>query len=96
MQTILIAIILLIKIIIWFIIIDIILSWLSLLAWKRLKINFINSIIDPLYKFVRKYIPTKLWIFDFSPIILFFALSLIEWLIYAYDPSLQFYFHRFF
>lgn len=32
-----------------------------------------RSILDPLYEFVRKYIPSKLGMFDFTPIIIIFA-----------------------
>ncbi len=91
MNTILIAILLLTDIIKFIIIVDIILSWISIL-WLNIRPKFISNIIDPIYGSIKKIIPTSFWPLDFTPIILLFILIFIKWLIYSIDPSISKYY----
>lgn len=91
MNTILVAILLLADIIKFFIIIDVILSWL-VLFWLKIRPRFIWEIMDPLYKKVRDTIPSTFWALDFTPIILIFLLYFIKEIIFSIDPSIQQYY----
>lgn len=91
MNTILVALLLLIDIIKYFIILDVILSWL-VLFWLNIRPKFIWMIMDPLYKKVKETIPSTFWALDFTPIILIFILFFIKGLIFAIEPSIQQYY----
>jgi len=91
MNTILIAIILLTEVIKYIIIIDIILSWL-VLFWLKLRPKFISDIIDPMYNYVKKIIPTNFWPIDFTPIIILIMLIFIKSLVYSVDPNIADYY----
>lgn len=91
MNTILIAILLLTDIIKFIIIIDIVLSWISLL-WLNLRPKFISYIIDPIYVNIKKVIPSSFWPIDFTPIILLLILIFIKWIIYSLDPNIAKYY----
>lgn len=91
MTTILLSILLLTDIIKFIIIIDIILSWLSL-VWLNIRPKFVSDIIDPIYKSVRNIIPTSFWPIDFTPIIILFILIFIKWLVYSSDPNIATYY----
>jgi YggT family protein len=82
---------LLIDILKWIILIDVVLSWLSAF-WVRLRFKFIADMIDPIYKKIKKLIPTTFWPFEFVPIVLLIILLLIQQLIYAYDIELVWYY----
>jgi len=64
------------KIIEWIIIIDIILSWLPLLGIQII-IPFFRSVLDPLYFFIKKYIPTTVAGLDFTPFIIMLCIQFI-------------------
>lgn len=85
MNTILIAILLLTDVIKYIIIFDIILSWL-MLFWLKVRPKFIADIIDPMYNFIRKIIPSSFWPIDFTPIIILIILIIIKWVVYSIDP----------
>ena len=78
MITILVAILLLTDIIKYFIIFDVILSWL-ILIWLRFRPKFIANIMDPIYKKVKEIIPTTFWMLD-------------QAIIFSFDPSIQQYY----
>ncbi len=61
----------------WIIIIDVILSWLSLLG-LRIVIGPLVSITQPLYAMVRKILPTTIGVIDITPIILILLLDVIS------------------
>lgn len=84
----LLAIIILLEIISYIVILDVILSWLILL-WIRFRPKFVADIIDPLYKNVRKYIPTSIWPLDFTPIVIILLLMFIKGAIFILFPELQ-------
>lgn len=81
------AILIFLNIIIYLIFFDVILSWLTLF-WIRWRPQFIASIIDPLYAFVRKIIPTRIWAFDLTPIVILIAIYFISWVILTIYPEL--------
>ena len=85
---ILIAIIVFLEIMSYIVIFDVILSWLSIF-WFKARPKFIADIIDPLYKNVKKYVPTKIWMMDFTPIVVFLLIGFIKWLLYIIFPELQ-------
>lgn len=72
MNIIILSILIFLELIQWVIIIDIIFSWI----WVRF--NFIQSITLPMYSFIKKYIPTSIWPFDFTPMIIFIIIILIN------------------
>jgi len=88
MVTIVFAIVLFLDIIRFCIIADIILSWLTLLGLK-IRPKFLSDIIDPIYWLVKKYIPTTIWIFDLTPIVIIFILIFIKWLLIINFPEVQ-------
>lgn len=91
MNTVLIAILLLTEVIKYIIIIDIILSWL-ILFWFKVRPKFIADIIDPMYNFVKKIIPTTFWPVDFTPIIILIILTFVKILVYSVDPNIAEYY----
>jgi uncharacterized protein YggT (Ycf19 family) len=74
------------EIIQYFVIFDVILSWLAL-AGVRFRPRFISQILDPIYSWVRKYIPSNFWAFDFTPIIVIFASIFLSNLILSLFPD---------
>ena len=64
------------RILYWMIIIEVILSWLALFG-MHIHIKALTDITRPLYRFVKKYIPTTIGMIDFSPIILIFGLQFL-------------------
>lgn len=91
MTTILLAILLLTDIIKFIIIIDIILSWLTLFG-LNIRPRFVADIIDPIYKSIKNIIPTSFWPIDFTPIIILFLLIFMKWLVYSSDPNIASYY----
>lgn len=80
MTTIFFTIIIFFKLIVYIIIFDIILSWLTLF-WVKFRPLFVASIIDPMYSLVKKYIPTSIWPIDFTPIVILIIIQIILWFI---------------
>ena len=68
MLTPVIAIVIFLDILYYLIIFDVILSWL-LLAGVNFRPNFIKQILNPIYKFIKTYIPTRIGAFELTPII---------------------------
>ncbi len=85
---ILLTIIILMEIISYIVILDVILSWLTLLG-IRFRPKIISDIIDPLYINVKKYIPTSIWPFDFTPIVIILLLMFIKGGLFIVFPELQ-------
>ncbi len=67
-------------IIFYLIIFDVILSWLSLF-WLRYRPQFLVSIVEPLYWFISKYIPTSFWMFRFDALIAILVIYFIQGLL---------------
>lgn len=64
-------------IIYWAIIIDVLLSWLTLLG-VQIVIWPINSITRPLYDLTRKTLPTRVGMIDLAPLVLILVLDLVR------------------
>jgi len=64
-------------IIYWAIIIDVLLSWLTLLG-LHVVIGPLNSITRPLYDLTRKMFPTRVGMIDLAPLILILVLDLLR------------------
>lgn len=94
MTTILLTIVIFLDIIFYIIFFDIILSWLAL-AGMRFRPSFVARIVDPIYGFVRKYIPTRFWMFDFTPLIVIFAIMFFTNLIVSNSPEITTYLQQF-
>lgn len=88
MTIIILAGVIFLELIIYLVIFDIILSWLSL-AWIRFRPRFIKDILGPIYKFIRKYIPTSFGVFDFTPIIILFGISFIKSMLLINFPEVN-------
>lgn len=87
MDYIFLTILVLIDLIYYMILIDIVLSWLSL-GWINARIKFIRDILEPIYDRIRNTIQTNIWPFDFTPIILVIFLVIIRGLIWYYNPEI--------
>ncbi len=88
MSTIALAFVIFIRIVGRVVILDILLSWVSL-VWIIIKIKFIEDILRPLYDFVRNNIPSTFWAFDFAPIIIILSLAFIEMGVYVVFPEIE-------
>jgi len=86
MTSIIFAIIIFLEIISYIIILDVILSWLTLF-WLKIRPKFISDILDPIYKNIKKIIPTSFWPVDFTPIIVIMAIIFIKWALFILFPS---------
>lgn len=75
-------------IILYLIFFDIILSWLTLF-WVSWRPNFLDSIINPIYAFINKYIPTKFWMFRFDALIAIIIIYFIQGLLVLFIPWLN-------
>lgn len=85
MNIIIFSVLIFLELIQWIVIIDIILSWL-LIFWLNLRPKFIADIIDPMYAFVKKHIPTSIWPFDFTPMVIFLIIIVLTILIQIFFP----------
>lgn len=88
MTVIIIAIVIFLELIIYLIIFDIILSWLTL-AGINFRPKFIRDVLWPIYKLIRKYIPTRFWAFDFTPIVILLSISFIKGLLLMNYPEVN-------
>lgn len=87
MENILLAIFIFFRLLYFIILIDIILSWLSLF-WLNIRIEFIKSILEPIYESIKKIIPTTIWPFEIAPLILIFIIIFIQWIIIWIDKNI--------
>ncbi len=88
MITIWIAIKIFLEIILYLVIFDIILSWLSLMGLKY-RPKFLSQIIDPIYWIINKYIPTTFWVFKFDALITILIIFLLQALLVMSIPWLS-------
>ncbi len=82
------AFLIFLRILSYLIILDIILSWLSLL-WLNLRPKFLADIIDPIYNSIKKIIPTTIWPLDFTPIVVYIFIFFLTGLIFVFFPESQ-------
>lgn len=87
MTIILFSILIFLSLVQWMILIDVILSWLSLIG-VYFRPKFIQAITTPLYETVRRYIPSSFSGIDFAPIIVFIAIEFMAKLIITIDPGI--------
>ncbi len=73
------TLLLFLNIIFYIIFIDVILSWLSLVWIKRPR--FIAETLDPIYNFIKKFLPTTFAGFDFVPIIVVLIIYYLQYLL---------------
>ena len=92
MITIIFTLLIFLELIMYIVIIDIVLSWVSLLGFKW-RPQFIASVIDPLYTKIKSIIPTSLGPVDFTPIIIFIGITFIKGLLFMMFPEAQVQFH---
>ncbi|NDK08009.1 hypothetical protein EOM39_02045 [Candidatus Gracilibacteria bacterium] len=85
-DTIFLAILIFFELLLYVIFIDVILSWLILFGLK-FRPKFISDIIDPIYNFIKKIIPTTFGPLDLTPIIVIIILMFLRGLIITYNPS---------
>ena len=88
MNIIILSIVIFLDLIVYLIIFDIILSWLSL-AGVNFRPKFIGDVLNPVYKYIRKDIPTRFGAFDFTPIIILLSISFIKWMLIMNFPQVE-------
>ena len=67
--------------------IDIILSWLTLF-WINIRFKFIRDILNPIYNYIKKIIPTTIWFIDLTPIIIIIALEILKYILFFIFPDI--------
>jgi len=72
----------------YLVIFDVILSWLTLL-WLNFRPQFLSQIIDPIYSFVNKTIPTTFGMFRFDALIVILIIYLLQFLLLLLIPWLN-------
>lgn len=68
--------------------VDVILSWL-MIFWLNLRPQFLASIIDPMYNYVKSIISTTIWPMDFTPIIVIFWIYFLKILLIWFFPEIS-------
>lgn len=86
MITLLIALVIFLDILYYLVLFDVILSWL-MLAGVRFRPSFIKNILDPIYFYVKKYIPTRIGAFELTPIIVILGVLFVQGLILMNFPE---------
>jgi YggT family protein len=66
---------------IWVVIIAALISWVQPNPFNPI-VRFLYALTEPVYAFIRRYIPTVFGGFDIAPIILILALELLQLLIH--------------
>ena len=84
MNTILISILqfisLIIELYIWVVIIAALITWVQPNPYNPI-VRFLWNVTEPVYRYIRRYIPTNFGGFDIAPIILILALEFLQILI---------------
>lgn len=75
------------ELIVYMIFADVILSWLVLL-WIKFRPKFIYWVLNPIYSNIKKYIPTSIWVIDFTPIVAIMIIILIQNLLLFIFPDI--------
>lgn len=76
------------KILTYIIFFDVILSWLTMF-WLKIRPQFLADIIDPIYKSIKKILPTTMWPIDFTPIVVIITMVFIQWLLINFFPEIS-------
>jgi hypothetical protein len=88
MITIWLALMFFLDFILYMIFFDVILSWLTLF-WLNFRPKFLSLIIDPIYNFINKIIPTTFWPFRFDALIAIIFIYIFEYLLITFIPWLS-------
>ena len=88
MTTIWLAIYIFLNAIFYLIIFDVILSWLTLL-WLNYRPKFLSQIIDLIYAFINKFIPTTFGMFRFDALIAILIIIFLQSLLLSFFPGLE-------
>ena len=84
MNTVLISVLqfinLIIEIYIWIVIIAALITWVQPNPYNPI-VRFLWNVTEPVYRYIRRYIPTNFGGFDIAPIILILALEFLQILI---------------
>jgi uncharacterized protein YggT (Ycf19 family) len=67
-----------------------------MIFWLRIRPKFIANIIDPIYDFVKKHIPTTIWPLDFTPIFIIILINILITFVLNVDPRVAVYFNNLF
>jgi len=86
MNELILALMIFLEILTYMIIFDVILSWLTIF-WLNIRPQFLVDIIEPLYKNIKKVIPTTFWPLDLTPIIVIFSIIFIKWVLVLMFPE---------
>ncbi len=68
---------------------DVIFSWISIFIWKPIRPQFIAQILNPIYFFIKKHIPTTFWPFEFTPIIVLLMIWFFQWILLSFFPEIS-------
>ena len=82
------TIIIFLELVMYFVFFDVILSWL-MLAGVRFRPRFLYDVLDPIYSYVRRFIPTCFGPFDFTAIIIIFGIIFIRSLLQINFPEVN-------
>jgi YggT family protein len=74
----------------WVVIIAAIISWVQANPYNPL-VRFLYQVTEPVYQFIRRYIPTQIGMVDIAPLLLLFLLQLLELLIGSIIQNLTLY-----
>jgi len=86
MNELILALMIFLEILTYMIIFDVILSWLTVF-WLNIRPQFLADIIDPIYKNIKKILPTTFWPLDLTPIIVIFTIIFIKWILVLMFPE---------
>jgi len=67
---------------------DVILSWTRPFG-AQFRENFISPIVEPFYNFIKKIIPMRVGMIDFSPLVLILLIAIISQVILKHSPELS-------
>lgn len=74
------ATVLFLRLIYWMILIEVILSWLVLLG-VQIYIGPLVAVTRPIYRWVKRYVPTNIGMIEFAPIVVIIGVELLATLI---------------
>lgn len=71
------------------VIVDVIISWISVFMGRSVRPQFISSLLDPVYIFIKKHIPTTFGPFEFTPIIILFIIWFLQIILLSFFPEIS-------
>jgi YggT family protein len=64
----------------WIVIVAALISWVQPNPYNPI-VRFLWGVTEPVYQFIRRYIPTQIGGFDFAPILVLIVINLLQLLI---------------